>query len=63
MVAGVSRGKCAVSLVTCPPVLNLVSMFQFFVIEGVRGCRGGGEGKGVVWVMLDLRKFLILLQV
>lgn len=37
VVAGVSWGKCTVSMVASPPILNLVSMFQLFSKEGVRG--------------------------
>lgn len=39
MVAGVPWGKCTFSMMAGPPVLYLISMFQFLGIEGVRGCR------------------------
>ena len=59
MVLRMSQSKGAFSIVASPPALNSVSLFQCFSIEGVRGCRWGGEGVGgVVGFLLDLSKFL-----
>ena len=43
-----SWGKYTVSLVAGPPILDSVGIFQFFVIWGVRVCRGGGKGESVI---------------
>ena len=40
VVAGVSWGQCAISVMASPPILNSVSVFQFFSKEEVRDAEG-----------------------
>ena len=59
VVVRMSWGKSTFSVMACPPILYLVSVFQFLSIEGVRGCRWGGKSKeGATWILLDLSELL-----